>query len=307
MTRDKNIDRIIALLHENPQSINEITKKLKINWRTVESILETLKKRDLVIEKQSSRARKFFAKDKHNYFELPVKSKDEKILKTIYALIRTYSTPEPTKTQVYKITWKVNKQFNLKLPIGWYKYGPCPEVIYTGKEEGLIPLPTSQKNFIKETTTKYATIDNFTLQKHIYEEENYTLYLLKEKLRTYNGESKQELNELLMNLIKEVPKETIEVTTDFTGLTLLKGWDIDTQDCFRVFWKYIAMINHRESLRDYYPDIDFYMNEKIDEAKRDAQLLIKSLVTTHMDAKYSQDERYQLWKKKSQQRCVSPK
>ncbi|MGV8171658.1 MAG: hypothetical protein ACP5OA_03110 [Candidatus Woesearchaeota archaeon] len=291
--RDKNVDTLIGFLKEKPRSINEIAKGLEINWRTAESYITLLKSLDLIFETNN----KYFYKDKNNYFWLPVKSEHEKHIKTIYAHIKKFANKEPTKTQVYKIIWKINKLLDLKLPIGWYKYGPCCEIVYQGNEEILINLQKQELNLIKETTEKYVALDNFDLQRKIYSEEDNKLYLLKEQLLNCDT-AKEKLDELLMQLIKLVPKEAIDVTTDFTRLVLLKGWDKDIKECWLFLWKYITIINHKESLSFYYDDISAYMGSKIEEAKKDAQTMILSLTQSYMESKHSQDSRYQSWKKK---------
>ena len=286
-----DLNKLISLLKENPCSISDVSKKLGINWRTAKSYLSLLKSLDLVKEDKN----RFFYKDKNNYFHLPVKPKHEKIIRAIYTLINKFAKREPTKTQAYKILWKVDKQFNLHLPIGWYKYGPCPEIIHTGDENTSYNLPKEQVSFIKETTEEYVALDNFDLQKKIYQEEKKGLYLVKEEL-LHSEENKP--NDVLMNLIKAVPKEAVETTTDFVRTVLLLGWNEKTRGCFNYLWKYLTIISHKETLSFYYEDIGVYMDNKIADAKKDAQLMILNLVDNYMDSKHSQDSRYQAWKKK---------
>ncbi len=297
--RDKNFYKLIEILKEKPRSINEIATALEINWRTAESYLTLLRTLDLVKEEADSNSRIFFYKDKNNYFGLPVKPKDEKIIKSIYALIKKFSNKEPTKTQVYKIIWKVNKQFNLGLPIGWYRFGPCCEIIYQGDEESQYDFPKNQISFIKETTEKYVEMDNFALQRMIYTEDDNKLYLTKENLLSTQDTKP---NEILMDLIKYSPKESIEATTDFVRAVLLVGWDRETKECFNDLWKYITMINYKDTLTFYHENISVYMDNKIIKAKKDAQSTILNTVKTYMDSKHSQDSRYQSWKKKGNQK-----
>lgn len=99
------------------------------------------------------------------------------------------------------------------------------------------------------------------------------LYLTKEKLLEKNH-NKEELNMILMDLIKYVPQETIETVTDFARATLLLGFE-KTESCFRNFvWKYIIMVVLKKSL-----DI----NEKIEFIKKEAQMQIINLVKYNLN------------------------
>ncbi len=293
--RDQNFNKLVELLKEKPCSINEIATALEINWRTAESYLTLLSALDLVIEQETKNERTFFYKDKNNYFGLPVKKEHETIIKAIYTLIKKFAKQEPTKTQAYKIVWKINKQFNLQLPIGWYKYGPCAEIVYKGDEDTKYDFPKKQIDFIKETTEEYTSMDNFELQRKIYKEEDKKLYLTKEKL-LQTDEDKP--NEILMDLVKYAPKEAIETTTDFIRTVFLLGWNRETKECFNVLWKYLTLLNYKETISFYYRDISIYLDDKIADTKKDAQLMILNLVRNHVESKYSQDSEYQSWKKK---------
>ena len=81
-----------------------------------------------------------------------------------------------------------------------------------------------------------------------------------------------------MDLIKYVPQETIETTTDFARATLLLGWD-KTKTIFNIFWEYIATITFKQSLEFYYgSNLEIYLNKKIEDIKKEAQLYIIDLV-----------------------------
>lgn len=286
---------IVELLKESPASISDISAKLKINWRTAASYLKLLKSLGLAKEQKIKNKNVFFYLDKDNYFSLPIKPKDKVIITTIYALIRKFCknkfNKEPTKTHVYKILWRLKKETSLNPPIGWYLHGPCAIQIYQGDEKELIKLDNKTIDLIKETTEEYCEYDNITLQKKIYGDENNRLYQLKEKI--LDAEEGQDI--LLLELIKIVPKEAVDLTSDFARSTLALKWE-KTRPLFEKFWKYIAMIIFKDTLIDYYgDDIGLYLNDKIESAKKDIELLLDDVVRTYMDAKYSQDELYQRW------------
>lgn len=280
----KIIDSIKLVLKEKPLSISEISEKAKINWRTAWHYLEILKNLGLVAEKKIKNTRTFFYKEKENYFELPIKEKDNKKISTIYYNIKKFCSDfykkEPTKTQIYKITWKVNNLLNLGLPIGWYQYGPFCIQVYKGDEKKEIKLNNPTINLIKKTTKEYCKYDNIELQNKLYNETNNFLYLAKVKFTDKQFKTKDELNIILMDLIKYAPSETIDVVTDFSRMVLLVGWDKSIEYFTKYIWKYIAMVVFKESLIGYYKEeiISEYLNEKIISSKKEAQLIIKDLV-----------------------------
>ncbi len=293
--------KIQRLLSDQPLSISAIKDKLNIDWRTAKENLETLKDLGLVYERKNHKTI-FYLRDKNNYFELPTKNQDKKKISTIYYHIKQFCSKkfnkEPTKTQAYKIIWKVNKKFNLGLPIGWYMFGPICAHPYTGQEHKIKNLNSKHLNFIKKMTEEYCILDNIELQKKVYSEENNMLYKAKERLYDLKQENKEKLNLILMDLIKYAPKETIDVTTDFARATLLLNWE-KTKTIFETFWRYITLVVFKKSLRSYYQDnINIYLTKKIEEAKKEAQLEILNLVNNHTDTKYSQDKLYQRWVKK---------
>ena len=84
----KIIDSIKNALMDKPLSISEIAEKSKINWRTAENYLKTLKDLGLVDEREIKNTRTFFYKDKKNYFDLPIKNEDKKLISSIYNQIK---------------------------------------------------------------------------------------------------------------------------------------------------------------------------------------------------------------------------
>jgi len=286
----KIVDSIKAVLRNKPSSISEITRESKINWRTAENYLEMLKNLEVVEEKIIKNTRTFFYKhNQNNYFDLPIKPKEAKLISSIYSKIKetclNLYNKEPTKTQAYKIIWSLNKKLELNLPVGWYRYGPCCVQVYQGDEKEETKLSNNIIKEIKETTKEYCIMDNISLQRMIYTKEEKNLYLTKEKLLDFDSEDKNELNNILMDLIKYTPKDTIGITTDFARATLFLGWN-KTRTIFDIFWKYITMVIFKESLEGCYSfDLDPYFDDKIEDAKKEAQLEITNLVRTHLKSK----------------------
>jgi Fe2+ or Zn2+ uptake regulation protein len=298
--REEIFTAIKKALLDGPKSINEISKKAKINWITAEENLKFLKELGIVGELEIKNTRTFYYKDPENYFKLPIKEKDSETISTYYYHIKKSCQDilkkDLTKTQAYKILWVLNKKLSLNLPIGWYKYGPCCVQIFKGSEKEK-KLEKKELNLIKETTLEYAKLEREELENKIYLDENKKVYLTKKELLNFCGENKDELNILLMNFVMQVPKETQETVTDFVRATMMLGFQ-KTKDHFSLLWDYIAQVLFKESLKFYFGDsTSNYFDEKIAESKKEIEQIVSDLVLKKIDAKFAQDKLYQRWVK----------
>lgn len=269
------IDSIIENLKDGPKSIKKLSELTKINWRTAESYLEILKNLDIVGELSTKTPRLFYYKDKDTYYKLYVKPNDSELITTIYYTIRKICTEnlkkEPTKTQVYKILWNINEKLRLKLPVGWYMFGPCCIQIYTGEETKKMNLEKTIETELKKVTIEYCSLGNIELQRKVYTESDNKLYRTKEKLLDA-AEKKEELNVILMDFIKYSPPETRDLVVEFSKKIISTGWD---KTIFDYLWKYISIIELKKSLEPYYgKNIDTYLYETVNELRKDAELLI---------------------------------
>lgn len=281
------VDSIKSHLKERPMSISEIAEKVNIDWRTAENYLSLLKGLGLVKEKgDTKKTRIFYYLNQDHYFKLPIKEKDSKLISSIYYYIKKTCIEiykkEPTKTQAYKIIWKLNEDLKLKLPLGWYQYGPCCVQVYKGDEQDYgIDSKISSK--LKEIVEDYCKYDSLVLQKKLYEVTGNQLYITKSEFVEKKFKGKNELNLILMDLIKYAPTETKDIITDFARTVLLIGWE-KSLECFNDYiWRYMALVKFKETLSDYYENygmyiISEYLDEKIVSFKKEAQLIIKNLV-----------------------------
>jgi hypothetical protein len=279
---DEVIGEIKRVLIDGPLSVNEVADKAGIYWRTADTNLKLLVKLNVVQQVSSGYANRYILKDSNNFFQLPIKEKDQKFIMSIYSVIKKIClelfNQEPTKTQAYKIIWKVNEKEKLGLPIGWYRYGPCCVQVYKGDEQGTVERKLYLT--IKNVTKEFCSCDNFELQKKIYKEENKRLYIAKEEFLKCSPRDKDQINNALMDIVKHCQKEAVEVATDFARATLLLGIE-KTRDVFDIVWKYLTMIEFRDSLKSYYKNPEYYFDNKIASYKKEAQLLINDLVTCH--------------------------
>jgi len=274
-----------------------LSKSSKINRVTLSQYISAFEKSGVLITKKSGREKHIQLRNNpDSYFDLPIKEEDNQKVSTIYACIKETCNKlynkEPTKTQVYKILWELNKKRDL--PIGWYQHGPCAVRIYRGNEIKFQKLDNDENKLIKQKVEEYCILSSEQLQKKVYSKENNTLYLLKEELITKEEIKKEELNIILMDLIKLTPKETIDTVSDFVRASLLLGWEKSRFLFTEYVWKYISIVVFKESLRDYYGNsIDIHLQEKIDEIKTECDEVIEDLVSNNMDAKHSRDRLYQ--------------
>lgn len=286
-------NRIIHELRENePMSINLLAQKSEINWRTAKQYLDNLSNWGLVKFKD----KKYFLIENNHFFNIPIPKKTQEKIFSIYYKINESCqkkfNKEPTKTHVYKIIWKLSIILNLKLPIGWYKYGPCCVIPYKGDEK-YTNLNKKEELTIKDITEKYCKLDSTALQKKIYTEENNLLYLTKQEL--ISTSFNRDINMILMDLVKYSPDETNELVTDFVRTTMLIGWNETTRNCFDILWNYIATYMFKQTLKN----IDsFYFEEKLEQLKKEADAEIDNLLNIYIEPKHSQDKLYQRWVKK---------
>lgn len=277
-----SLNHMLEALREGPLSISDLSKKAQINWRTADQYLKLLESLGLVTERSVKNTKTFLLKEKENYFGLPVRKKHHNKINAIYRAIKKHClevySREPTKTQAYKTLWKVDKELNLGLPIGWYLYGPLCVQTYAGNETLSETLSRKEHRLIKDTVEEFCKCDNFELQNKIYDDANNKLYQTKEKLVKGNYSDKEDINPALMDLVKFAPPETLDVVTDFARTVLMLGWE-KTGACFEWVWKYVSRVSYKESLRFYYGEAtDVYFEDKIKDAKKEAQEHIICLV-----------------------------
>ena len=277
-------------LQSGPKSIRQIAED-DFNWRTAEKYLELLEDLKIVFSIDKGNKRVYYLNDEDNFFKIPITNEKKNLIKDIFAKLKKFS-PNITKTQAHKALFELNNKFDFKLPVGWYLYGPICLAQFTGDEKELNIIGKKQTLFLKETAQKYSSIDNFELEDKIYKTSNKELYLLKKSLlqKPY-GEN---INLDMMDLIKLSPDETKDLVTDYARAAMLLGWNHKTKELFDLVWKYIAIVNYKEDLKDYFSyDISLYFNKKIEDVKSEVGKILDNLVSNYGDEKYSQEPLYQ--------------
>ncbi|MCC7574859.1 hypothetical protein KO361_04675 [Candidatus Woesearchaeota archaeon] len=283
-------------LESGPKPISQIADG-DFNWKTAEKYLEILEKIDIVFSDDKGNKRLYYLYDRDNFFKIPVPEKTKQLIQDIFAKIKKFA-PSVTKTQAHKILFELNQKFNLKIPMGWYLYGPVCLTQFRGNETEYNLLNKEQTLFLKETTQKYSVIDNFELENQIYKKTDNKLYLLKKSLKDFSFEDNVNIH--MMDLIMLVPEETKELVTDYARSVMFLGWNHKTRELFNLVWKYIAVVNFKEDLKnnkyfDY--DISIYFNKKIKECELEISNILDDLIISRGEQKHSQDILYQRWVK----------
>jgi hypothetical protein len=137
-----------------------------------------------------------------------------------------------------------------------------------------------QNHSIKEAIALYQS-NNSPLK-------NSKLYLFKQSINE---------NTDFLTLIPLVQKEAQETTIEFVKATMLLGWE-RTQSLFNALWKYIALVELKQTLKKYYgKQIDVYLQEEIDQKKEEIDEAIEDIMTQYMGSKQGVKRIYDEWTK----------
>ncbi|MCK5040567.1 MAG: helix-turn-helix transcriptional regulator [Candidatus Aenigmarchaeota archaeon] len=277
------IKRIIKSISENPKSIHEIAQESESNWESIKMYLESLKDAGVVNETLDGNKRMFSLVDSNvlnrngNYFNLPIKPEDEKLINSLFAKVRedwkTATERHPGKTQVQKTLVKVDQICNLKLPIGWYLFGAmCVKPYEPFESYSFNGLEQDTEKCVRYVVGEYSKESSvYRLKIRQYNEENKILYQTKEIILSLLSSkvSKEHINEinrqlyvLLANLPPICDNDSKELINEFTGvvfqlLSTLPEEDMqfvknDIYGAFNEVWKLIALYGFSTDLEPYY-------------------------------------------------------
>jgi predicted transcriptional regulator len=229
------IPALLTVLHAGAQSLTEISKTSKINRITAAKYLKAIEKGKTLISKKQGRETIYIHKQHNNaYYKLPVTKEQKKLFNTYYhhikRLCKEIFNKEPSKIQVAKILWTLNREQKLKLPIAWYKQGPGGLQAFKGNEPEAITIPQEKVHQVKETEAKYGKHHEIKIKTKIYKEHKDQLYITKDE---HVSRVKKKINEendrnwfrnTLRELIKYAPREAIDIIKDFANTALLVDW-----------------------------------------------------------------------------------
>lgn len=282
--------KIVECLKERGDiRITDIIKQTNIkNITSVKNTLTELERLGLISSKDVDNTKLYslsnisLNKRIDTYFGLSLSKEDENLINYLYTKIRQEWIlnigKEPSKIQVQKTLAKINTEFNLNLPIGWYMYGLVCVKIYNPKENyfyntNLISsyIPTSisiMDKFIKNTVNIYSGYSISQLKNEQYKD--YPLYKIKEEVWSLFATKNTDVNNLFIEKvdkkINEFFKELIDkidsqlynkyflLIKDYFDMTAPKDEQTDSlfMDAYHTFWNIVALHNYKESLSSKY-------------------------------------------------------
>jgi len=273
------IKTLLLELNKAPGSIADLSKRSGINFNSVKTYLEMLSDSNVVAKEIANNKIIYILKnncynDKDTYFGLPIKQEIKEKVYSLYSYItkkwKETTTKPISKTQIQKILYKTNKNFNLNLPFGWFKYGQACAVPYSynmNYDNFFKDLPDNITkdldinitNCINENVTK-------TKEKH-YIDENNPVYIAKEKIiKELNTELKSLDIKIILNLYnmildneaKKINKNTMRLLDDYSQLLkdLFKLNNIDdvaneVRESFNIIWDLISTFIYKEDMKKY--------------------------------------------------------
>jgi len=278
------IKRILVSITDSPKSISELAQDCGSNWESTKRYLESLKAAGAVQEREEGNKR-IFSVSSHcvprkagNYFGLPIKPEDEERIGSLFFKIKEewvgISGKPPGKTQVHKSLAKIDKMCGLKLPIGWYLFGPiCAKPYDPLLAYDYAGLDAKTLGCVREVVKGYSTETSAgALKLRHYNEENKVLYQAKEMILAlfsssdFSKKNIKETNALLCALLKNLPpipdEASKELVNEYAGIVLqllnvLPEEDIqlvknDVCQAFNEVWKLIALHGCFSDLEPYY-------------------------------------------------------
>ena len=327
-----SISKIITYIKENPNcKISDLSSNVSMDTTNLKSILKDLEKAKVIIiledngEKKYSCADIITKKREDTYFGLNLTERDENLINYLYTKIKMYwiqkTGREPGRVEVNKSIARINKEYNLNLPIGWYLYGQMciktynPQITYTYDikqiEKEMGASLSLIENFTKKIIDTYSKMTISQIKKESYLVENKELYLKKTELwglfanlqhsdtDDYNGRVDSTLGELLVKSITLIDNKILdryyEYVMDYLHL------DLETKiqeqlkviDTFNTFWQIIALSGFKKSISEKYTkeeldQFDYYILlniEKLEDTFSDfySEYKASDLVTPNTD------------------------
>jgi predicted transcriptional regulator len=283
------IQKLMESLTKGSKSITEISKETGLDRTAISKYLDSLEKSGILVEDINGKKKIFTLNTKFRtdtYFGLPIDKEKEKLIDSLYYLIRNYwksvTGKEPLKTHVHKSLYKINKQCTLNLPMGWYLFGalcvkpydPCSDYSFTG-------LNKKENECTKKVIDSYSkNAYAFQTKLQQYREEGNYFYLLKEEILSYFHSIKFNKKTLIMiskkirvlfnNAPKSDDKIYKEILNEYQDLLLDCLNELDEEKIIEIkselvgsfedVWKLIALFNYKKDLLDG----KFYSEKELD-------------------------------------------
>ncbi len=308
-TPEKIKEKILEALNDKPLNALEISKQIESNWSTVKIYVEELVKEGKVKEINFGEKNIIYQKiTGDTYYNIPIKPEQRDTLKFIFSnaikIYRDKTGSDPRRTELAKLTYYINSELKLNLPVVWYIYGPMPLMIIDLQRD-------YSTNFVPKNSEKIAEyIINWIKDKRrvkvkelmieCYQTSKNELYESKEKI--YQKLEKDDFGELssisfdfYLNTVtfdKELEPLVRKFHETLSGALYLK---LPTQNqmiknkillAFDSIWRYIASKMLRSSLislKYSREEIEMYIGPVIETKRYQAEEMLKEFEEKYMD------------------------
>ncbi len=327
-----SISNVITFIKENPNcKLSDLSSNISVDTTILKSILKDLEKSKVIMivedngEKRYSFVDIITKKRDDTYFGLSLSERDDNLINYLYTKIRMYwiqkTGREPGRIEVNKTIARINKEYNLNLPIGWYLHGQMCIKVYNEQAEYNYDLKYVEKavvaslslidNFTKKIIDTYSKMTVSQIKKESYLVENKELYLKKMELSAlfsnlahsdvegYRENVDKVLRELLVRATNLIDNKILDKYYDYVMDYLYLDMEAKIQDqlkyidAFNTLWQIIALSGFKKSISNKYSQeelntFDYYILlniEKLEDVFSDFYNEHKSsnLVTPNTD------------------------
>jgi len=308
-TPEKIKEKILEALNNKPLNAQEISKEINSNWSTVKNYVDELiqekKIKEIIFGEKNTIYQRITGDTYHN---IPIKENQRKMFRFIFFnAIKEHNKiigKQIRRTDLAKMTYYLNSELKLNLPLVWYIHGPMPlMIINTEKDYSTDFIPEDAEkikgyiiNWIKEKRKNKVR----ELRVECYQNSKNELYEIKEKI--YQKLEKGDFEDLpdlsfdfclkTLTFNKELEPLVSRFYEIVSGVIYLK---LEVKDliiknkillAFDSIWRYIAskILNNSLILLKYSKEeIEVYLGSAIETKKYQAEEMLKELDDRYMD------------------------
>ncbi len=274
-TSSGKIVRDILAALDSPKSIMEVAKECNINWESARKYMQVLAEAGVLEERQGGKARVFvrkdFLRDPENFFGLPLDREMKEMIDGLYGAIeRAWMKKhgsKPAKTFVYKILWELNKDRDIRIPMGWYLFGAICVRPYSPDRQYPHKVSKEDKKKIVELVNKYSRFHStYKLMRYHYIEERNELYKKRLELKQLLVAGPPgEIESMVYDFVSYTPEmdsESSKLVNEFLAMVIDAFKLVDKRELptvqselltsFESLWKLIALFNFKEDMGNFY-------------------------------------------------------
>ena len=301
------IREIVKCLSINPKTITELVDETKLDRSSIVRYLGILKESGLLNEEQKGTSKVYTLIPTYRpdtYFGLPLDKKTEQEVHSLFHLIKkfwsTYTKNQLKKTHAQKIAYKVITKCNLNIPNGWYIHGGIGVASFDESTDySYFGFPNEKEieTCVKEVTIEYSKNEfSWQSKKQQYDEAEKELYNVKEDIlkilysADFDNHPKSSIYIIvkkLRRLVELSPRDNrsdyIKILDSYQDLMLdlsnkaeekfLIGNKRQIITSFETIWKYIALFNFKNDLKEYYSESILDAHFKLDILQQEDEIL----------------------------------